>query len=76
LALIAFLVKGSGENLNKAKLLADAFVFAQGHDCYFKDERLRNAIVQKILKTQKKALLAFLAGGIRSKRNGLKTNTR
>ncbi len=40
LALIAFTADG---NQNRAKILADAFVYAQNHDRYYTDARLRNA---------------------------------
>jgi hypothetical protein len=40
LALIAFTTAGDWD---RAKLLADAFVYAQGHDRYYTDGRLRNA---------------------------------
>ncbi len=40
LALIAFTAAG---DWNRAKLLADAFVYAQEHDRYYTDGRLRNA---------------------------------
>lgn len=40
LALIAFTAAGDRD---RAKLLADAFVYAQGHDRYYADGRLRNA---------------------------------
>ncbi len=43
LALIAYIERGSAEDLKKAKLIADSFVYAQSHDRYFKDGRLRNA---------------------------------
>jgi hypothetical protein len=43
LALIAFLIKGSDEDIRRAKILADAFVYAQNNDEYYKDGRLRNA---------------------------------
>ena len=39
-ALLAFL---SSKDLARAKLLADALVYAQQHDRYFKDGRIRNA---------------------------------
>lgn len=43
LALLAFLARGSEEDLRRAKILADAFVFALEHDRTYSDGRLRNA---------------------------------
>jgi len=42
-ALLSFLARGTTEDLRKAKLLADAFIYAQDNDRYYKDGRLRNA---------------------------------
>lgn len=43
LALMAFLARGNSEDLRRAKILADAFVYAQNNDRFFTDGRLRNA---------------------------------
>ncbi len=43
LALLTFISRGSDEDWHRAKLIADAFVYAQNHDRYFDDGRLRNA---------------------------------
>ena len=43
LALIAFLARGNPEDMRRAKLLADALVYALNNDRYFADGRLRNA---------------------------------
>jgi hypothetical protein len=43
LALMAFLARGKNEDLRRAKILADAFLYAQKNDRYFTDGRLRNA---------------------------------
>ncbi|NOZ26089.1 MAG: hypothetical protein GXO94_08400 [Nitrospirae bacterium] len=42
LALLAFLSRGRPEDLERAGLLADAFVYAVNNDRYFTDGRLRN----------------------------------
>jgi hypothetical protein len=43
LALMAFLARGTAEDMGRARILADAFVYAQNHDRFFTDGRLRNA---------------------------------
>ncbi len=43
LVLIAFLARGTDDDMQRAKLLADAFVYAIDNDRYFSDGRLRNA---------------------------------
>jgi hypothetical protein len=45
LALLTFLAKGTFEDLKRARLLADAFIYAQKHDIHIPPEngRLRNA---------------------------------
>ncbi len=43
LALSAFVARGSKDDLRRARLLADAIVYAQNHDRRFTDGRLRNA---------------------------------
>ncbi len=43
LALLSFLARGQSDDLRRAKVLADAFVYAQDHDRYYTDGRLRNA---------------------------------
>lgn len=43
MVLLAYLASGSYEGLRRATLLADAFVYAQNHDRYYEDGRLRNA---------------------------------
>jgi hypothetical protein len=43
LALLAFLARGSEDDPRRAKVLADAFVYAMGHDRSYGDHRLRNA---------------------------------
>jgi hypothetical protein len=42
LALIALLVRGTAEDIKRAQLIADAFVYAINHDRFFTDGRLRN----------------------------------
>lgn len=42
LVLLAFLSRGTPEDMQRAKLLADAFVYAISHDRWFEDGRLRN----------------------------------
>jgi len=42
LALIALLVRGTAEDINRAQLMADAFVYAIDYDRFFTDGRLRN----------------------------------
>jgi PKD repeat protein len=42
-ALIAFLAQGGEDGKRRAGLIADAFVYAQKHDRYFTDGRIRNA---------------------------------
>ena len=42
LALLAFLARGTSEDMEKAKLIANAFVYAIKNDRYFDDGRLRN----------------------------------
>jgi hypothetical protein len=43
LVLIAFLSRGTSEDMKRAKLLADALAYAINNDRYFTDDRLRNA---------------------------------
>ena len=43
LALIAYLARGTTDDMKRAKYLADAFVYAVNNDRYFSDGRLRNA---------------------------------
>jgi hypothetical protein len=43
LVLLAFLARGETEDLKRARILADSFVFAQNNDRSFSDGRLRNA---------------------------------
>jgi hypothetical protein len=43
LALIAFLARGNEDDLRRAKILADSFVFALNNDRAYSDGRLRNA---------------------------------
>jgi len=43
LAILAFLARGTKEDLRRARLLADALIYCQQHDRAFKDGRLRNA---------------------------------
>ncbi len=43
LVLLAFLARSTKEDLRRAKILADSFIYAQNNDRYFKDGRLRNA---------------------------------
>ncbi len=43
LALLAFLARGESEDINRARILADAFVYVQQNDRYYQDGRLRNA---------------------------------
>lgn len=42
LVLLAFLSRGNAEDLRRARIIADAFLLAQGNDRAFKDGRLRN----------------------------------
>jgi PKD repeat protein len=42
-ALLAFLAEGTADGRRRAGLIADAFVYAQEHDRYFTDGRVRNA---------------------------------
>jgi len=50
LALIAFLARGSNDDLMRAKILADSFVYAQKNDRHYADGRLRNAYMSGDLK--------------------------
>ncbi len=50
LALIAFLARGTSDDLRRAEILADAFVYAQKNDRYYEDGRLRNAYMSGDLK--------------------------
>ncbi len=43
LALLAFLARGTEDDLHRAKLLADALAYTSRHDRYYADGRLRNA---------------------------------
>ena len=43
LALLAFLITGNKDDLERAKLIGDAICYAIEHDRYFTDGRLRNA---------------------------------
>ncbi|MFX1517255.1 MAG: hypothetical protein ACFFC6_13205 [Promethearchaeota archaeon] len=43
ISMIAFMARGTGEDLSRAKIIADAFLYAQNHDRHFTDGRLRNA---------------------------------
>jgi hypothetical protein len=43
LALLSFLARGNDEDLRRAKILADSFVYAAHNDRYYTDGRLRNA---------------------------------
>lgn len=43
LVLLAYLARGNKGDLQRASLLADAFVYAQNHDRFYTDGRLRNA---------------------------------
>ena len=45
LAMIAFLARKEDDDLRRARLLADTFVYAQDNDRYYTDGRLRNAYV-------------------------------
>ena len=42
LAMLAFMARGTEGDWERAKMLADSFVYAQSHDRYFDDRRLRN----------------------------------
>jgi hypothetical protein len=42
LAMMAFLSNGTDDDINRAKLIADAFVYSIGNDRYFTDGRLRD----------------------------------
>jgi hypothetical protein len=43
MALLAYLARGSSQDLRRVRLLADALVYAQKHDRFYDDGRLRNA---------------------------------
>jgi len=43
LVLLAFLARGNNDDLRRAGILADAFVYAMNNDRYYTDGRLRNA---------------------------------
>ncbi len=43
LALLAFLARGKSDDLRRARILADSFVYAAENDRYYSDYRLRNA---------------------------------
>lgn len=43
IALLSFLARGDNEDLRRANILADAFVYAQNNDRHYTDGRLRNA---------------------------------
>ncbi len=50
LAMLAFMARGTQEDRRRAKLLADAFLYAMDNDRYYKDGRLRNAYMSGDLK--------------------------
>lgn len=50
LALLSFLARGNPEDLRRAKILADSFIYAINNDRYFTDGRLRNAYMSGDLK--------------------------
>jgi hypothetical protein len=41
--LLAYLARGTADDLRRAQILADAFAYVQQHDRYYNDGRLRNA---------------------------------
>ncbi len=43
LSMLAFLARGTDDDMRRARLIGEAFVFAQGNDRFFDDGRLRNA---------------------------------
>lgn len=43
LAMLAFLARGGEDDLRRAKILADTFLYALNNDRYYQDGRLRNA---------------------------------
>lgn len=43
LALLAYLVQNTDDSRRRTQILADSFVYAQKHDRFFQDNRLRNA---------------------------------
>jgi hypothetical protein len=43
LAILAFLARGNADDMRRASLIGDAFVYAQTHDPFYNDVRLRNA---------------------------------
>jgi hypothetical protein len=43
LSMLAFMSRGTADDWRRAKLIADAFVYAQAHDRFYTDGRLRNA---------------------------------
>ena len=51
LALLAFLTRGNSDDLKRAKILADAFVYASQNDRFYNDGRLRNAYTSGDLKS-------------------------
>ncbi|MGA9770633.1 MAG: hypothetical protein WBV94_16455 [Blastocatellia bacterium] len=42
LAILAFLARGTADDLRRARLIGDALVYAGGHDPFYQDGRLRN----------------------------------
>jgi hypothetical protein len=51
LALLAFLARGTPDDLRRAKILADGFVYASQNDRFYNDGRLRNAYSSGDLKS-------------------------
>jgi hypothetical protein len=62
LALLAFLARGRPEDRVRARTLADAFLYAQGHDRRHKDGRLRNAYMAGALWSGRRGGAARLPG--------------
>ncbi|MCP5005601.1 MAG: S8 family serine peptidase [Planctomycetes bacterium] len=58
LALLTFLARGNNDDLRRAKLLADAFIYAQNNDRFYTDGRLRNAYMSG-------DLIDYLTGKVR-----------
>ena len=79
LALSAFLERGTSDDLEKAKILAKAFVYALKHDRSYKDKgerRLRNAYMSGDLIDNVTKMQGYQAGGTPDKKRGMKINIR
>jgi hypothetical protein len=84
LALLAFLARGTPDDIRRAEILADAFVYASQNDRFYNDGRLRNAYSSGDLKSFpgwepnnkkgpiKRVQQGFLDSGIVKRKNGSK----